>query len=176
MYLHLLPLGIISIAVIAMQNHNPVELEPVDGGIADRGSLSGSLRVMPVDLRQNQSFEKLYKVVGSDDVYIRQAGGLRAVFRNSTYVDTQSGSIPIVPAGTVYCIGEVTQEVLQQLGILITTDTQLLGTVTPSTVEPHQPRRITASSAPRNTIQFLDDESYRRRRLAMFVLDVVLVN
>ena len=176
MHFHFLPLGIISIVILAMQNQTPVELEPVDGGIADRGSLSGSLRVVPVDLRQNQSFEKLYKVVGSDDVYIRQAGGLRAVFRNPVYIDTASGSIPIVPAGTVYCIGEVTQEVLKQLGILITPDIQFQDSVAPATLEPHQPRRITPSSAPRNTIKFLDDETYRRTRLALFVLDVVLMN
>ena len=72
MPLHLVHVGIISFAAVVMQNYDPVELVPVEGGVADRGSLSGSLRVLPADLRQNQSFEKLYKIVGSDDVYIRQ--------------------------------------------------------------------------------------------------------
>lgn len=174
MYFYFLAIPIISIAVAAVQQDNPVELIPVDGGVADRGSLSDSLRSLPVDLRQNQSFEKLYRVVGSDGVYVRQAGGLRAVFKNSAYIDHATGSIPIVPAGTVYCIGEVTQDVLRQLGALITPEDQLQELQQSSGADPFNPRRITASRAPRNTIQFLDDESYRRQRLAMFVLDVVL--
>ena len=174
MYFHLLSIGIISIAAVVVQQDDPVELIPVDGGVADRGSLSDSLRSMPVDLRQNQSFEKLYKVIGSEDVYVRQAGGLRAVFKNSAYIDTETGAIPIVPAGTVYCIGEVTQEVLRQLGVLVTPEDQLQELQQASATNSYNPRRTTASRAPRNTIQFLDDESYRRQRLAMFVLDVVL--
>ncbi len=153
---------------------DPVEVVPVEGGVADRGSLSESLRVMPVDLRQNQSFEKLYKVVGNEDVYIRQAGGLRAVFKNPVYIDTESGSIPIVPAGTVYCIGEVTHDVLRQLGVLVSPDTKVLENKDSTEILQPQSYRSTPSRAPRNTIQFLDDETYRRQRLAMFVLDVVL--
>jgi len=174
MYFHLLSIGIISIAAVVVQQDDPVELIPVEGGVADRGSLSDSLRSMQVDLRQNQSFEKLYKVNGSEDVYVRQAGGLRAVFKNPVYIDTQTGAIPIVPAGTVYCIGEVTQDVLRQLGVLVTPKDQLPKAKDASATNVHVPRRTTASRAPRNTIQFLDDESYRRQRLAMFVLDVVL--
>jgi hypothetical protein len=173
MYFHLLSIGIVSIAAVVLQQDNPVELIPVDGGVADRGSLSDSLRSMPMDLRQNQSFEKLYKVAGSEDVYVRQAGGLRAVFKNSAYIDTETGAIPIVPAGTVYCIGEVTHDVLRQLGVLVKLENQLQEVQTSAT-DSYNPRRTTASRAPRNTIKFLDDESYRRKRLAMFVLDVVL--
>ena len=176
MPLHLVHVGIISFAAVVMQNYDPVELVPVEGGVADRGSLSGSLRVLPADLRQNQLFEKLYKIVGSDDVYIRQSGGLRAVFRNPVYVDTELGSIPIVPAGTVYCIGEVTPHVLRQLGILVTPGIQIQEPEDNSTSTPSRPVRITATYAPRNTIKFLDDEKYRRQRLALFVLDFVLSN
>jgi hypothetical protein len=174
MYFHLLSIAIISIAAVVLQQDNPVELIPVDGGVADRGSLSDSLRSMPIDPRQNQSFEKLYKVVGSEEVYVRQSGGLRAVFKYPVYIDTETGAIPIVPAGTVYCIGEVTQDVLRQLGVLVTPDIQLLKAQPTSAAGLYEPRRTTASRAPRNTIQFLDDESYRRQRLAMFVLDVLL--
>ena len=44
MYFHLLSIGIVAIAAVVLQQDNPVELIPVDGGVADRGSLSDSLR------------------------------------------------------------------------------------------------------------------------------------
>lgn len=175
MYLHFVIAGFISITSSLMWSGEPVALEPVEGGVADRGSLSDSLRIMPTDLRQNQSFEKLYRVVGSEGVYIRQAGGLRAVFKNPVYVDTVSGSMPIVPAGTVYCIGEVTQDVLRQLGILVAaehpSELVLDRSVNAESPEPIYPSMYKTN---RRTIQFLDDETYRRQRLAMFVLDVAL--
>ena len=154
----------------------PVELLPVDSGFEDRSVLSESFKVQQNDMRVDTSFEKLYKVKGSDGIYVRKSGGLHAVFRNPEYLDTTDGAIPLVPAGTVYCIGSVRPELLNQLG----------GLATPIGLNHSEPAKPTElrirwtppAKAPANTIirtiKFIDDEGYRRQRLTAFVLEIVL--
>ena len=176
MYQHFSILGIIVFISSLLGQGDPIKLIPVDAGVADRGALSGSLRVIQRDLRQNQSFEQLFKVSGSKDIYVRKAGGLRAVFRNSEYLDIGYGEIPIVPAGTVYCIGAIRPELLQQLGYLYEDAPNKMQ-------EQHPPPPVkqvyvtvpqVAIPEIQKTIRFIDDETYRRKRLTSFVLDVVL--
>lgn len=159
-----------------LQQSDPVELIPVDAGVEDRGALSGSFRVEQYNMRQDHAFEKLYKIAGSEDVYVRKSGGLSAVFRTSAYVQTTNGDIPIVPAGTVYYIGEIPPELIKQLGVLQEP------VETPRTLVKAE-MAIQKNSLPtiktetrRNTIEFLENESYRRQRLASFVLDIVLLD
>lgn len=163
---------------LLLYQSEPVELIPVDAGFEDRGALSDSLYVEQSNMRQDHAFEKLYKIAGSDDVYVRKSGGLSAVFRTSSYVRTPNGEIPTVPAGTVYYIGEITPELIQQLGVL------------QEPVETHDPPTMIKAematqqhlittvmeSNPHHSIKFLDDETYRRQRLTSFVLDIVLLN
>ena len=161
--------------LMSMQVTDPIELIPVDAGVEDRGALSDSLRVAPKDLRQNQSFERVYRVKGSDDIYIRQAGGLRAVFKNPEYVESTHGNIAIVSAGTVYCIGEVSPLLLKQMGMLM--EPRLQEIVPPEVEEDGANILPTRPSPPRTkTIRFLDDETYRRQRLMSFVMEIVLSN
>ena len=176
MLFHKVTVGFTAYFFLFLQPNAPVELIRVEEAVEDRGALSASLRVEPLDLRQDQSFEKLYKVAGSEGVYIRRAGGLRAVFRNPVYVDTSDGSIPLVPAGTVYCIGEVSQRVLMQLGVLIEPINLGEHIVTEEPQVIREPTTPKSNFIPVRTIRFIDDEAYRRQRLASFVLDVVLSN
>jgi hypothetical protein len=153
---------------------NEVELIPVDAGYEDRGALSDSLRVERVDLRHDTAFETLYKVAGSDGVYVRKAGGLRAVFKNPAYFDTATGAIPLLPAGTVYSIGELNVALLGQLSKLST------GGISDRRVIPQRYTTgvksvpITAQRTPRGVFRFIDDEEYRRERLTSLVLGIVL--
>lgn len=159
-----------------IEQSDPLELIPVDAGIEDRGALSDSFRVEQHNMQQDHAFEKLYKIAGSEDVYVRKSGGLSAVFRTSAYMQTSKGDIPIVPAGTVYYIGEIPPELIEQLGAL----QEPLGT--PSTLVKAematQKNSFTTKKkeSPRKSIAFLEDESYRRERLASFVLDIVLLD
>ena len=159
------------------QQSEPLELIPVDAGIEDRGALSQSFRVNQIDMRQDNDFEKLYKIAGSDEVYVRKSGGLSAVFSTSAYVHTSSGDVPIVPAGTVYYIGEIPPELIKQLGEL---QEPAGSPPTLVKVEMATPKKfftkIKKAETPHHTIAFLEDESYRRRRLASFVLDIVLLD
>ena len=153
---------------------NEVELIPVDAGFEDRGVLSDSLRVVPVDLRHDTAFETLYKVAGSDGVYVRKAGGLRAVFKNPAYFDTGTGLIPLLPAGTVYSIGEVNIALFGQLTKLSTRG------ISDQRIAPQRyttgvnPPTITTQLSPRGVFRFIDDEEYRRERLTTFVLGLAL--
>lgn len=81
------------------------ELEPVDQGVADLTDLSVSLRVVNPMLREPSGFSRLYQVRGMADAYVRANGALYAVFPRSAYALSQSGQVPVVPAGTVFAIG-----------------------------------------------------------------------
>ncbi|MEE2820095.1 MAG: hypothetical protein VX615_05720 [Planctomycetota bacterium] len=144
----------------------PVELIPVDAGVEDRGALSTSLFVEQKDLRQNQSFERLYKVEGSEDVYVRKAGGLKAIFRSSQYVNIYGREVPIVPAGTVYVIGAIRPGLVASMGGLSPSGED-------SIIEPEQrTQQVKRTHVPAGvrSLRFVEDEGYRRKRLASFVL------
>ena len=163
-----------SIYFLLLDNPQPVELIPVESGVVDRGALSESFRVEQVDLRQDTSFERLYRVVGSEDIFVRKSGGLTAVFRNAEYRQLPSGEVPIVPAGTTYYIGELPSRLVQQLNTLQNTPEPhpSILQVKPlsHTKKPHQKPQQQAIES----ILFLENETYRRQRLALFVLEVVL--
>lgn len=87
-------------------------LQPVDAGVADRSPLAVSQRVVPTDLRAPSAFDRVYRLDGGMQpagqqrtYYARKQGALTAVFPQSQYFDTSIGSIPEVPAGTVFYIG-----------------------------------------------------------------------
>lgn len=154
---------------------DPVELVPVDAGFEDLTPLSESLKVELHDIRQSQSFEQLFRVKGSPEIFVRRAGTLHAVFRDPRYIETSQGSVAAVPTGTVYCIGEVTSDVLSQLGVLRRGKKNTQEEVETIQEETYwQPIPPGVSHLTVTTIRFLDDESYRRSRLASFVLEVVL--
>lgn len=79
----------------------------VDSTVADRHSLSQSLRMMPVDLSPH-GFERVYEVPGRDDLLMRSNGALYAVFSQSTYGrDPKRGTTRVlIPASTVFYIGQ----------------------------------------------------------------------
>ena len=163
----------ISCGLCLLLQPTPVELIPVDAGVEDRTVLSESLRVEPYDMRENQSFEQLFRVEGSPQIYVRRAGSLHAVFRDPLYVETVGGSIPLVPTSTIYCIGEVTQNVLDQLGVIATGEKVIVDEGTSvQEIEKWNPVSPAISHTPLISIRFLDDEGYRRRRLASFILEM----
>ena len=155
-----------TILIASLCVSDPVELVPVDAGVEDRGALSTSLFVEPKDLRQNQSFERLYKVEGSEDVYVRKAGGLKAIFRSSQYAKIYGREVPIVPAGTVYVIGAIRPELVASMGGL---SPSAEDTSTDPEVQTQQVKRTHVPAGVRS-LRFVEDEGYRRKRLASFVL------
>lgn len=81
-------------------------LRPIDAGVADRGPLSRSQRVVPFDLRAPSGFDRVYAVETAEGfAYERRSGALRAVFDQSVYVAGAFGPTPVIPPGTVFKIG-----------------------------------------------------------------------
>lgn len=178
MYCHSSFVSFIAYFVVVLQPSTQPELIPVDAGVEDRGVLSSSLRLMPLETGQDQSFERLYRIAGSDDVYVRKSGGLHAIFKQSVYVNTIVGEVPIIPAGTVYSIGEIRTDLLGQIGAIAEPDDSAIrvnnyyagGSPSARYLESEAYRPHSGVGLPR----FIDDEPYRRARLASLVLKIVL--
>ncbi len=79
---------------------------PLDQGIADLDELATSLREMPGNLRQDRNFEFLWALPGNPDYLYRKDGGLTAVFPASEYSGHQNGAMVLIPAGTIFYIGD----------------------------------------------------------------------
>ena len=90
------------------------DLEPVDEAIEDIGPLSVSLRELQADLREPAGFDRVYRMPGRSDLYMRIHGGLYAVFPQSTYVETRWGAMPVIPSNTVFYFGLPSPELLAQ--------------------------------------------------------------
>ena len=78
-------------------------LRPVNPGTQDVGPLSTSLRLVPLDLRHESDFSRVYAL--DADRFARQAGGLFAIFPRSVYVATADGFAADIPPGTIFQIG-----------------------------------------------------------------------
>jgi len=85
--------------------NDPGALTPVDQGTADLGELNTSNRLIPVDLRQPNDFNRLYLAPDDSGRLMRVSGGLSAVFPRSEYAVGPGYVIPLIPAGTEFFIG-----------------------------------------------------------------------
>jgi hypothetical protein len=90
----------------------------VDPTVADRHSLSESLRVMPVDLSPH-GFDRVYAVPGRDDLLMRTNGALYAVFSQSIYGrDPKKGTTRVlIPASTIFYIGKPDFSSIRSVGV-----------------------------------------------------------
>ncbi len=86
------------------QAPEPPVLVPQEQGVEDVGPLGATLRVGGDDLRVPTDFEHVYR--RPDGGLMRIDGALHAVFRESDYVATRRGLVPVIPAGTTWVIGE----------------------------------------------------------------------
>lgn len=86
---------------------NAQGLERVEEIWGDAGPLNESMRVLPLDLRSPVGFQGVYRVPGHDNLLTRMDGGLAAVFPRSVYAATASGVVPLIPPGTVFHVGGV---------------------------------------------------------------------
>lgn len=77
----------------------------VDPAVEDVGPLSRSLRLLDPGIGLPGSFERVEQVPGHDELYMRIAGGLYAVFPRSLYVPTRAGDAALIPNDTIFYIG-----------------------------------------------------------------------
>lgn len=96
-------LGVACLTSTVQGQHAPAGLVRLDAGREDTGPIATSSRLLPADLRAPTGFEHVYR--GADDSLMRISGGLVATFPRSQYAGSQSGPVPLIPAGTVFRIG-----------------------------------------------------------------------
>ena len=97
--------AVVALLMLVQAASGQQELKAVEEKVGDLGPLSRSLRVLGADLRQPANFDRVYRISGTDDRFIRINGGLYAVFERSLYVPSEDGLVPLIPGGTVFYIG-----------------------------------------------------------------------
>jgi len=80
-------------------------LQPVEQGVGDVSPLGDSLRQLTPSLSPNRGFQEVYRDPRRVDLLMRASGALYAVFQESVYRPTKDGTMPDVPAGTVFWFG-----------------------------------------------------------------------
>lgn len=91
---------------------------PVEAGAGDVSPLYETLRVMPLDMRAPDNWERVYRMDSAfGPVYARRSGALTAVFPQADYALTRSGMVATIPADTTFVIGEPAPWLLRQLGL-----------------------------------------------------------
>jgi hypothetical protein len=94
------------IAAPAVAQQTSVDLEPIDQAIEDVSALSMSLREIEAGLGQPNDFSRVFRIHGKQDMYMRQQGGLYAVFPESVYQIDKKGQLrAVVPNDTMFYIG-----------------------------------------------------------------------
>ena len=98
-------IAVVSLLMLSQAASGQQELNSVEANVGDLGPLSRSLRSLGADLRQPTNFDRVYRVPGQDDRFMRINGGLYAVFERSLYAPTRDGIVSLIPGGTVFYIG-----------------------------------------------------------------------
>jgi len=119
----------LSTIVILAALAQPIESEPgsryvwrldeqVEAGFDDLGLLSRSSRIPMADLRRPDAWDRVYRMTAErGDLFARRNGGLTAVFPRSDYILGRDGEVAVVPADTIYVIGDPPPWLLRQLGL-----------------------------------------------------------
>lgn len=173
------------LAMSSMSNGqtDPRALRPVDQGVGDTGPLSANRRVVPLDMRVPSGFDRVYKFgEGSSSKFARRSGGLTAVFPRSTYIGSASGTVAVIPPGTMFYVGKLpdslfgggvgglgSRPIPKPLMLADTSAIDLARAPANRPVESRQENRaVTPSSKVResNTVfSVFDDERFRTRRI-----------
>ncbi len=92
--------------------------EQVEAGFDDLGLLSRSTRIPMADLRVPDAWDQVYRMTAQrGDLFARRNGGLTAVFPRSDYILGRDGDVAVVPADTIFVIGDPPPWLLRQLGL-----------------------------------------------------------
>ena len=84
-------------------------LQPLDPGVEDVGPLGVSTELRSIDFRAPTNFEHVYRAPGREHDLMRVSGAILALFPRSEYAVTNQGTYVLVPAGTVFYLGEASR-------------------------------------------------------------------
>lgn len=163
-------------------------LEPVQQGTVDANPLAAPANVQPLDLRLPLGFDRVYRVVEPgrsmlNQRYARSSGALTAVFPRSQYTPTRDGVVPEIPAGTIFYIGGLPDDIFSTPPPAIRrgpTYIDRAARAVPSNAEPADlPRENVARSADRVTrrdvierptpASIMTDEGFRQARVGELI-------
>ncbi len=110
----------LGIAILVLCLSTPVlgqtsDLKPLDQTVEDTSPLDISLRQIERGLREPSAFDQVYRVPNREDLLMRIEGGIYAIFPQSVYTRGRNGTLPLIPAGTVFYIGFPELERLSQV-------------------------------------------------------------
>lgn|GEM_PF-3006994 len=99
----------------ALPAAQPVDLVPINAGSVDASPLRIDALMVPLDLRQDGAFERVYRVDSSSPLVVgqprfaRRAGAMTAYFERSEYWSIEKdgetlATLAAIPAGTVFRI------------------------------------------------------------------------
>jgi hypothetical protein len=151
----------------------PPPLQRVDPGTSDADPLRMSLREMQFDLRRPSGFDTVYRLDAAPGysprgtMFMRMDGGITAVFPHSVYQPTRTGLVAEIPAGTVFHIGGLPQELQPQERVMA----RLPGFVDLSLdarapAGGRSPLPGDAAPTPPEIRSMWNDDDYRRHRVA----------
>lgn len=163
-------------------------LEPVQQGTIDANPLAAPSNVQPLDLRLPLGFDRVYRVVEPgrsmlNQRYARSSGALTAVFPRSQYTPTRDGVVPEIPAGTVFYIGGLPDDIFSSPPPSIRrgpTYVDRAVRAVPGNAQPADlPGERTSRSADRVTqrdvierpvpVSIMTDEAYRQARIGELI-------
>lgn len=174
------PAALVIVLAIAQPSLAQVDtLIRIQPGVADVEPNARSLLVQPVDLRSSVGFDILYQgtwsdpILGTRDVFARRQGALTAVFPRSSYVRTEAGIVPEIPAGTIFYIGDpppTLESLRKRLDLDATTNGRRDLRLETSMPQEHRPPELTTETLDlTNDMSIWRDESYRQARVSRLI-------
>ena len=147
----------------------PLLLTPLDARVDDVSPLSTSFKVEYPGLETPSGFSSVYRVPGDPDRMMRVNGGLRAIFTQSVYQSTAFGSFPLIPASTVFQIGESAvvpeERPASEKGAVESPDYEGMARAGFGYVPDASPGSDGPATESAELPRFVTDADYRRRRL-----------
>ena len=148
----------------------PLLLTPLDARVDDVSPLSTSFKVEYPGLEMPSGFSSVYRVPGDPDRMMRVNGGLRAIFSQSVYQSSAFGSFPLIPASTIFQIGESAvlpeERPVSEKQTVESPDYEGMARAGFGYVPDASPRSDGPATESSQLPRFVTDADYRRRRLA----------
>ena len=86
--------------------------QEIEAGVEDANPFAASFRSQMADFRQPTGFDRVYRVGGLDDRFMRAQGGLYAVFPRSVYATTREGEVAVIPPSATFYVGRAAMDQL----------------------------------------------------------------
>ncbi len=152
----------------------PQPATPVSPGTSDVSTLAAPLQLEPASLLMESDFSRVYELTPTPGLFgrpetrrfARRAGAVTAIFPQSSYIESESGTISVVPNDTVFMIGEVPEPAKAEDDAPMPLSANLSAARAVSAeARPTARQRVPAAPSDRH-VSLWTDASYREHRLS----------